>query len=256
MALGRAKLAVGQGLSVWVLEAPDGFGDARVHAHHAIQITLCLQGSLALMSGGETLAGPGIAVAADARHRFEARGLLAFVFVEPESRAGRALSEALFAEGRGLAALDEGALGEAMGALGATFTAGLGPEALLAAGWAAAERLAPAVGGGQGLPDARVQRVIDYAGAHLDAPLSLAGAAQDVGVHLSPSRLRHLFVEQTGLAFKTYLLWLRLMRALADYAGGRSLTEAAHAAGFADSAHFSRVFKRTFGLPATTLTRL
>ena len=28
MALGRAKLAIGQGVSVWVLEAPGGFGDA------------------------------------------------------------------------------------------------------------------------------------------------------------------------------------------------------------------------------------
>ena len=70
------------------------------------------------------------------------------------------------------------------------------------------------------------------------------------------SRLRHLFVEQTGLAFKTYVLWLRLVRALRSYAEGCSLTEAAHAAGFADSAHFSRVFKRTFGLPATTLARI
>ena len=76
------------------------------------------------------------------------------------------------------------------------------------------------------------------------------------GVFLSPSRLRHLFVEQTGLAFKTYVLWLRLQRALRAYADGANLTEAAHAAGFADSAHFSRTFKRTFGLPATTLERL
>ena len=75
-------------------------------------------------------------------------------------------------------------------------------------------------------------------------------------MYLSPSRLRHLFVEQTGLAFKTYLLWLRLVRALEIYAEGRSLTESAHAAGFSDSAHFSRIFKRTFGLPATTLRRL
>jgi AraC-like DNA-binding protein len=46
------------------------------------------------------------------------------------------------------------------------------------------------------------------------------------------------------------------VRALQVYAEGRNLTEAAHAAGFADSAHFSRAFKRNFGLPATTLTRI
>ena len=43
LAKGRAKLAMSQGLSVWVLEAPDGFGDADFHAHHAIQITICLE---------------------------------------------------------------------------------------------------------------------------------------------------------------------------------------------------------------------
>jgi AraC-like DNA-binding protein len=37
------------------------------------------------------------------------------------------------------------------------------------------------------------------------------------------------------------------------YAAGASLTEAAHEAGFADSAHFSRTFRRTFGLPAASL---
>ena len=104
------------------------------------------------------------------------------------------------------------------------------------------------------LPDARVQRIIDHAAAHLDEPLTLASASH--GIHLSPSRLRHLFVEQTGLAFKTYLLWLRLVRAVHLYSEGQSLTEAAHGAGFSDSAHFSRIFKRTFGLPATTLARL
>ena len=47
-----------------------------------------------------------------------------------------------------------------------------------------------------------------------------------------------------------------LTRALEAYAEGRSLTESAHHAGFSDSAHFSRVFRRYFGLPATTLTRI
>lgn len=250
MAVGRAKLAFSQGISVWVLEAPDGFGDAHFHAHHAIQLTLCLSGALELFAGNVSLRGSAIAVAADARHRFAAHGLLVFIFVEPESRAGRALTAKLFGDGD-LAEIDAAVMTPLEGLRG-TFDDALNPSDLLAAAQAALEALAPA--GPAPLPDLRVQKIIDHAATHPDE--SLDGSAKAVGVHLSPSRLRHLFVEQTGLAFKTYMLWLRLVRALEAYADGRSLTEAAHEAGFSDSAHFSRIFKRTFGLPATTLTRL
>lgn len=239
-----------QGISAWVLEAPMGFGDAGLHAHHAIQITICLSGALALTCSGATIRAPAIAVAADAGHRLEAHGLLAFIFVEPESRFGRALARALFADAP-LAALDAAALAPAIARLHATFDAPLGPADILAAARAVVDMLAAV--GEPPMPDPRIQRIIAYAAAHLDAPLSLDKAS--AGIHLSPSRLRHLFVEQTGLAFRTYVLWLRLFRAVQAYSEGLSLTEAAHAAGFADSAHFSRAFKRTFGLPATTLTR-
>lgn len=251
MSKGRAKLAISEGVSVWVLEAPDGFGEAAYHSHHAIQITACLSGALALSSGDLTLEGPVLAVAADASHKFEAHGLLAFVFVEPESRAGRLISSTLFAD-RPLVAMEKEGISELLEPLRSTFEDGLQPEALFDAGRAVVAALAPAADAP--LPDARVQRIIEYAASHLDQPLSLQAAAE--GIYLSPSRLRHLFVEQTGLAFKTYLLWLRLIRAVQAYSEGCSLTEASHAAGFSDSAHFSRIFKRTFGLPATTLTRL
>ncbi|MEA3013166.1 MAG: hypothetical protein QOD42_1711 [Sphingomonadales bacterium] len=251
MSKGRARLEMSQGVSVWVLDAPDGFGDAGFHAHHAIQITASLAGALTLTSADETLTAPILAVAADARHKFDAHGLLAFVFVEPESRLGRGLTESLF-RGPALVAVDSADAARHLEPLRATFDAPPGKGALLGAGRAAAEALAPAMPAR--LPDPRIQRIIDYAAAHLEEPLGLAGAS--AGVHLSPSRLRHLFVEQTGLAFKTYLLWLRLVSAVALYSEGKSLTEAAHAAGFSDSAHFSRIFRRTFGLPATTLTRL
>ena len=250
MSKGRAKLAMSQGVSVWVIEAPDGFGDADVHAHHAIQITACLSGQLALIDDTAKVSAPLVAVAADARHRFEANGLLVFIFVEPESRLGRSLTQTLF-NGAGLVPLAVDAIGAHLAPLRHTFDQGLGSEALLQAGRAAVEALAPSAAGR--LPDARIQRIIDHAAAHLDQPLTLAGAAH--GIHLSQSRLRHLFVEQTGLAFKTYLLWLRLVRAVHLYSEGQSLTEAAHGAGFSDSAHFSRIFRRTFGLPATTLAR-
>ena len=42
-------------------------------------------------------------------------------------------------------------------------------------------------------------------------------------------------------------------QAVEAFAGGDSLTEAAHAAGFSDSAHFSRTFRRMFGLAAAAL---
>ena len=244
-------MAMSQGISVWVLEAPHGFGDAAFHSHHAIQITASIAGDLMLSGGGRTLHAPAIAVAADALHRFEAHGLLVFTFVEPESEMGRALTQSLFTD-HPLVALDPAAVDQAAEPLAATFDDGLGNDALLHVGRAIVERLAP--GTQARLPDPRVQKIIDYAAAHLDEPLSLESASR--GIYLSPSRLRHLFVEQTGLAFKTYVLWLRLVRAVQAYSEGCNLTEAAHAAGFSDSAHFSRIFRRTFGLPATTLTRI
>lgn len=240
-----------QGVSVWLLDAPDGFGDADFHAHHAIQITASLTGALSLTSAQGTLAAPILAVAADARHRFEAHGLLAFIFVEPESRLGRGLTESLF-RGRDLVIVECPGIARHLEPLRAAFDAPPEKGVLLEAGRKVAEDLAPGVRAR--LPDPRIQRITDHAAAHLEEPLSLASASG--GVHLSPSRLRHLFVEQTGLAFKTYVLWLRLVKAVTVYSEGRSLTEAAHAAGFSDSAHFSRIFRRTFGLPATTLTRL
>ena len=241
---------MGEGLAAWVLEAPDGFGDAGFHTHHAIQLTLSFRGRLSLISGDVTIEGKQIAVATDTPHRFVADGLLGFIFVEPESRPGRALMEIL--AGRPMADIGDSAFARAAAPLRAAFDAPLTPEAMLAIA-----RSAVAVLAGEAepaLPDERIRRIIAHAMTHSD--LSLDRAAEGAGVFLSPDRLRHLFVEQTGLAFKTYMLWRRLIRALEVYAGGQSLTEAAHMAGFSDSAHFSRVFKRFFGLPATTLTRL
>jgi AraC-like DNA-binding protein len=251
MSKGRARIAIGQGVSVWVLEAPQGFGDAAFHSHHAVQFTAALNGSLSLITGSSTLTAPMLAVAADVEHKFQAEGLLAFLFIEPESRAGRALSQRLFRDCE-LVEVRNDRIDELFRPLRCTFDAPSADEDLLRLGWALVEELAPDTH--PPLPDPRVQKIIDYTARNLDQPLSLATASE--GVHLSPSRLRHLFVEQTGLPYKTYILWLRLMRAVKAYSQGESLTAAAHFAGFSDSAHFSRVFRRTFGLPATTLTRI
>jgi len=101
------------------------------------------------------------------------------------------------------------------------------------------------------LPDPRVMKMIGFAAENLEETVTLPAAAAHI--NLSEGRARHLFAAHTGLPFKTYVLWLRIARATQLYGSGQSLTEAAHQAGFADSAHFSRTFRRTFGLPAAAL---
>ena len=73
--------------------------------------------------------------------------------------------------------------------------------------------------------------------------------------NLSPSRFRHLFVAQTGVSFRAYLLWARVETAVAAAMAGKSWTAAAHDAGFADSAHLSRTCRRMFGIAPAALVR-
>ncbi|HKO93153.1 MAG TPA: AraC family transcriptional regulator [Polyangiaceae bacterium] len=82
---------------------------------------------------------------------------------------------------------------------------------------------------------------------------SSAVIAKRVGA--SESRLMHLFREQVGVPLRRYTLWLRLRHLLFHVAAGFNLTHAAHAAGFADSAHFARVFSAMFGVPPSALLR-
>ncbi|WP_075594144.1 helix-turn-helix transcriptional regulator [Pseudoalteromonas sp. PAB 2.2] len=65
---------------------------------------------------------------------------------------------------------------------------------------------------------------------------------------LSESRFLHLFSEEMGIAWRPYLLWRRMMCAIQALANNRSATDAAHLAGFSDSAHLSRTFKSNFGM--------
>jgi hypothetical protein len=88
---GRGRILVWEGASLWVLEAPAGIAQTDFHSHHAIQITLALEGEFELRTAGQRLGGPAVAVAADASHVFHASGVGAFLFLEPESKEGRPL---------------------------------------------------------------------------------------------------------------------------------------------------------------------
>lgn len=245
---GWGEIEIWDGASLWLLEAEQDIAHIDPHSHHAIQITLCLDGGFEFEAEGELLSGPAIAVAADAPHIFRASGRAAFLFVEPESAAGIAIAASLF-RGNALASIPTERIAPHIEALAAWPSGAPAEGGLAGIGRAIIDSLACACAAAP--IDPRVRAMMAYARDNLEGAVSLSEAVADIG--LSPSRLRHLFVEQVGLPFKTWLLWIRIEKAVEAYAAGSSLTEAAHDAGFADSAHFSRTFRRTFGLPAAAL---
>ncbi len=99
--------------------------------------------------------------------------------------------------------------------------------------------------------DARIARTLPplRSGAATDRQ-DLAGAAR-----LSTSRFNHLFRAETGVSFRRYRLWTRLRGAVRSAATTRTLTDAALDGGFADSAHFSRVFRDMFGLTPSAVLK-
>ena len=101
--------------------------------------------------------------------------------------------------------------------------------------------------------DPRIERAIAWLRSRLSEATSLDQAAAQA--HLSPSRFRHLFMEQTGVSFRAYLLWARVELAVGRGMSGQPWTVAAHEAGFADSAHLSRTCRRMFGIAPSMLVR-
>jgi len=217
------------------------------HAHHAIQIAVGFDGPVEFRRNARedwTRYPHGALVRPGAPHEFRAPGQrIANFLYEPETPIGRALLER-FPEG------DIVPLQAEVGVLAAAFDADAEDEAIVGESMAFLARLAGTEGPKRST-DPRIGRVADWVARHIDEPLSLADAARVAG--LSDGRFRHLFVEETGVAFRPYVLWTRLNRALELGFGGTSWTEAAHATNFADSAHLTRTCRRMYGLFPTSL---
>ncbi|WP_374675142.1 helix-turn-helix transcriptional regulator [Ideonella sp.] len=246
---GVGRVVLWPGGSLWIARQS---GVAAPHAHHAIQLSLALRGRLAMADEfGRWCPYDGALVMPHHAHSFDGLGLdTATVFVEPETPLGRALLQRYGAQP--ITALPAEAVRTLSAPLRQGLEDGASDEALVAAArWAASWLVATTCA--RCAVDARIERSIAWLRARLPQPVCLAQAA--ARAHLSPSRFRHLFVHETGLSFRAYLLWARVESAVGAGMAGLSWTQAAHEAGFADSAHLSRTCRRMFGIAPAMLVR-
>tara|TARA_Y100001956_G_scaffold80493_1_gene95812 strand:- start:2060 stop:2809 length:750 start_codon:yes stop_codon:yes gene_type:complete len=104
----------------------------------------------------------------------------------------------------------------------------------------------------QTILDARIARLLDKLnlciGKECVKPQRWRAADIAAELNLSESRFLHLFKDTMQIPWRPYLLWRRLICAVHTLQQGKTATEAAYIAGFSDSAHLSRTFKKQFGI--------
>jgi AraC-like DNA-binding protein len=93
----------------------------------------------------------------------------------------------------------------------------------------------------------RVALMKERLAADLVEPLSLTDLAAQVG--LSPFHAARLFTQATRMPPHAWRNQLRLQRALGPLRDGIPVADVAAACGFTDQSHFTRHFRRMFGVP-------
>jgi AraC-like DNA-binding protein len=224
-----------------VLAFSGSIGTTDGHAHHAVQIIIAATALTVVDGAGGRHRGTGLIVPADATHRIETvaeKGCV--VFLDPESAAGRAAHR----RASGASWTTDQVLADPqprrpLAAVVADIVESLTPIATAAEPPA----LHPAVA-------AAIRLLPTLVGAG-----TVRGADVAALVGVSASRLTHLFTDQMGITLRRYVLWLRLQAVITRVKAGDDLTDAAHAAGFADSAHLTRTCRDMFGLPPSVMSR-
>ena len=99
--------------------------------------------------------------------------------------------------------------------------------------------------------DPRIVRAVELIKADVSCNQSIEFLADQVG--LSVPRLTQLFRQKIGIPIRRYRQWHRLFVTSVGVARGLNLTDAAMAAGFTDSAHFSHTFRAIIGMSPSTV---
>lgn len=194
-------------------------GTTRPHAHYAHQLLIAQRGEVQALIGGQLQCAPVLVIESGVEH----------AILAPEQPTLTLFAEPLAFE---LQAVH---------------------QCCIEAG-ASMERLAKRI---DDLPrrtlDARLAKALHRVRALEDETLPAEVLAREAA--LSISQLERLFTGSLGVSVRRLVLWHRLRRALALALAGSTLTAAAMAAGFSDSAHLSRSVRKQFGVRADLTLR-
>ncbi|OBI17266.1 hypothetical protein A5712_24295 [Mycobacterium sp. E2327] len=208
------------------------FSDLAPHHHPAVQVTVGTEGPLTVARAGDrrdvcrlVVVGSGV------RHavRSEAKSGALTLYLGLQTPQGVALNAAAR---HGVWVVDDGRpLAEAT----AASLDGDGPHA-------AADFLVGRLCGRQDGPRSvhpQLRQAIEVVSSRVPGQMDVASVADAVA--LSPDYLGRLCRQQTGVSMSATIRWARLMTAMGHLIEGRSVTDAAHLAGFADGSHANRV---------------
>ncbi len=222
------------------------------HSHHALQIEIGLERAFKVSYGKQNLTSRFTIIPPDVPHRIDDCGSpQAIIYLEPESRTGKLLKERFFVNGR-IEALDVELVDPFLEMLRRI---GKEDRSCGYAGRLVDDILQSLMGdcSTREIMDQRIKSVIEICKQTPEKKIPLKVLANSI--HLSEGRLRHLFKQQVGIPIRRYLLWLRLSDALMELSKGGTFTDAAHHAGFSDSAHLSRTYRRMYGNSLYDLAR-
>lgn len=223
---------------------------AAPHTHFAMQLMVGLDDDITMLgaAGATERAARGWLIGSDQPHVSRGEGLAVVILIDPLTVEGGRLTARL--HGASAAPLSDVECEIVLNEFDAPRMGEWNVANARAAIERIVDRLAPDAAAVSAI-DPRVRAVADRLLAESDENTSLAQLAAGAG--LSESRLAHLFRRDVGLPMRQYRLALRMEKAVREVAQGRSLTDAAHAAGFSDSAHFSRTCRRMFGRAPSAL---
>jgi AraC-like DNA-binding protein len=218
------------------------------HSHHALQISFALDPDPIKYRGVKNRweSARVLYLPPNRRHalRYET-GVLASIYLDPQSVAAGHL---LHGRGSEIGSIQSPGIAAVAERFRRLSRADASCEEMRDCLSFAIRQLAPESAARQAVIDPRVAEAIRYIHAAVRDAQPLTARGLGAAVDLSAGRITHLFPSQTGLPIRPYVLWVRMQYAMRILAEGRSLTYAAHEAGFSDQSHLSRAFRAMFGL--------